>query len=895
MFQNLLSRSSSQPFTRAVFTTILLGLLTVAGFGQTPRVYLKFDGDLTDSSTHSPAIITSVTAAGTGYPSYTTDRFGVAGKALNLPGAGSLKLNAAALAGNSNQALGLRNAGGTNTSFTLAAWVKFTSVSLQWYNTIFGNLGTGTGTLHTGTGINVAVAHFGFDSNDVNATITQIVAGKWYHMAFVYNAADTTQRIYINGVPEVVRTGVTDTIKIADLLLGNWNTTTDASNDMKGALDDVVVYNVALSAGKIQALYNNVNPVALPATYSGPKLPGTAGGIDFWGIREIKAYPGILYTNLVNVDQIINTYAVTPGGTVANYTAPVVNFADPQSIGNLGAFANEANFGIDTGSDDDNFLLIAKGAVRIAVEDDYTFGFIGDEGSRLRVLNQTFISSSSANNSATNPVAPAHNGDGIYWENNTLNSGTLGVVHLVPGDYNLEFVYWENTGTSACDVFAARGAKTVIDSTFQLVGNTAAGGLPLVRDPDSLPQVTSFTANGGSSLFVLAGAPATFTLAWQTNAVPTSVSIDQGIGAVGQSGSMVLASPTVTTTYTITATAGADTTTKTLTVYVDAVPNITTFTASKTKVLANTAVTLSWTVDGASTLTLNPGGIDVTGQTSKVVNPATTTTYTLVATNVSGSSQQSVTITVGVAPVISSFVVTDPSPLYGAETSLSWNVPAATNISINQGIGAVPVPSGSVSIVPLQTTTYTLTAVNDYGTTTANASITVATPIGVNITGFTARRVFATAATPLPFANQSYLESALSLLGTGPNTGQNELNEATQAGFQTLNFADGVDGDFTSANNPYPGSGSTNYAVQITGTLVVNTPGQYTFVVNSSYGCRLRIDGQDVIVDDSSHSPGDSTGSINLSKPTVSVEVIAYGVSGSSEVELAWIRPNLSW
>ena len=255
VFQNLLSRSPSQPFTRAAFTTILLALLTVAGFGQLPRVYLKFDGNLTDSSTQSPAIITSVTATGFS-PAYTTDRFGVASKALNMPGAGALQLIASSAVGNSNQALGLRTAGGTNTSFTLAAWVKFNSVSLQWYNTIFGNLGSGAGTLHAGTGINVAVAHFGFDSNDVNAAITPLVAAKWYHMAFVYNAADTTQRIYINGVPEVVRTGVTDTIKIADLLLGNWGTATDASNDLRGALDDVVVYNVALSAGKIQALYD---------------------------------------------------------------------------------------------------------------------------------------------------------------------------------------------------------------------------------------------------------------------------------------------------------------------------------------------------------------------------------------------------------------------------------------------------------------------------------------------------------------------------------------------------------------------------------------------------------------------------------------------------------------
>ena len=73
---------------------------------------------------------------------------------------------------------------------------------------------------------------------------------------------------------------------------------------------------------------------------------------------------------------------------------------------------------------------------------------------------------------------------------------------------------------------------------------------------------------------------------------------------------------------------------------------------------------------------------------------------------------------------------------------------------------------------------------------------------------------------------------------------------------------------------------------------MVNTPGKYTFFVNSSYGGRLRVDGQDLIVDDGSHSPGDSTGSITLAKPTASIELITYGFSGGCEVEFGWIRPN---
>ena len=877
----------------SLFAAFIFCWLGNLSFGQVPKLYLKFDNNLTDSAVGGP--ITTVMPSSGWTPAYGPDRFGVANKAIILPGLQNLQLIAASLPGNSNQALGLRNAGGTSTSFTLSAWIKLDPAS-SWYNTVFGNLGNATGTLAAGFYINTGQAVFAFDGGSnfpSGGTINSAVTGTWYHVAFVYDSATSTQRFYLNGVPELVRT-VTNNIAPNDLYLGTFGTA--SNNDFQGSLDDVAVYSSALTHAKVLALYNGTAPDSLPASYTAPKLPGVLGTTGVWGIREIKAYPSFTYGTLVKADRIINTYATTPGGTVAEYSSSVINFADPNAPGTLGWFSSEANFGTNTPGPDANFLLVAKATVRIAVEDDYTFGFAGDDGSRLRVIGQTFLSSSAVNGAGTNPVLPAHSGDALYWANNTTNSGTVGVVHLVPGDYPLELTYWQGSTTnSSVEVFAARGVKTALDSTFQLVGNTALGGLPLVNDPDTVPV---FTAGGGSALFVNGGVPASFTLAWSVVNPTTTLSIDNGIGAVAQSGSTNLASPGATTTYTITATtptiAGPVVATKSVTVYIDSPPTVT-MTASPPTVVSGGSSTLNWVVGNATSLVLNPGNINVTGQTSRVVNPAVTTTYTLTATNAYGSTPQSLTITVGVPPPINSFTVADANPLYGAETSLLWNVTNADTLSINQNVGPVTGATGSVSIAPLATTTYTLSAVNAYGTSTATATVNQPTPIGVTAAGFTARRVFAQSNTPFPFAGQGYLQSALSLIGTGPNTGQNELNETTQTGFTTVNFTDGVDGDFTTGNSNFPGAGSTNYAVQITGTLVVNTPGKYTFVVNSSYGCRLRVDGQEIIFDDGSHNPGDSTGSINLSKPTVSIELISYGISGSSEVELAWIRPNLAW
>ena len=123
------------PFPRFLLVAFACLAGVVPALAQTPRVYLKIDNTnpgvnppLKDYS--SAGIITSVTAAGFA-PTYTTDRNGAANQALVVPGDASLQLIASSLPGNSNLALGLRNAGGTNTSFTLTGRAYFKSVSGQ--------------------------------------------------------------------------------------------------------------------------------------------------------------------------------------------------------------------------------------------------------------------------------------------------------------------------------------------------------------------------------------------------------------------------------------------------------------------------------------------------------------------------------------------------------------------------------------------------------------------------------------------------------------------------------------------------------------------------------------------------------------------------------------------
>lgn len=75
------------------------------------------------------------------------------------------------------------------------------------------------------------------------------------------------------------------------------------------------------------------------------------------------------------------------------------------------------------------------------------------------------------------------------------------------------------------------------------------------------------------------------------------------------------------------------------------VPTIGTFTASPTHVASGGSVTLSWSVSGADYVIVSPGPGAVRGA-SVTVNPTTTTTYTLYATNQYGRTTSSVTVNV---------------------------------------------------------------------------------------------------------------------------------------------------------------------------------------------------------------------------------------------------------
>ncbi|MCK9355983.1 MAG: hypothetical protein M0R22_02380 [Dehalococcoidia bacterium] len=150
--------------------------------------------------------------------------------------------------------------------------------------------------------------------------------------------------------------------------------------------------------------------------------------------------------------------------------------------------------------------------------------------------------------------------------------------------------------------------------------------LPAITAP---AKVNSFVAAPAA---IPAGASST--LAWNVSNAAT-VTINQGVGPVDISGSVVV-TPTVTTTYTLTAVGGGATATAQVKVTVGVTElDIVSFEADPETVLSGDETTLSWEVTGATQVKILPtvGIVDDEGSVDVTLTGDKTHVFTLTATN----------------------------------------------------------------------------------------------------------------------------------------------------------------------------------------------------------------------------------------------------------------------
>ena len=90
---------------------------------------------------------------------------------------------------------------------------------------------------------------------DVATPAGVFTVGQWYHVAAVVNRTAGTANIYVNGVLQTVSGSVdTDFNNTGGIYIGEQ--IGNAVTDFNGTIDDVRIYNRALSAQEIWQLYN---------------------------------------------------------------------------------------------------------------------------------------------------------------------------------------------------------------------------------------------------------------------------------------------------------------------------------------------------------------------------------------------------------------------------------------------------------------------------------------------------------------------------------------------------------------------------------------------------------------------------------------------------------------
>jgi len=307
------------------------------------------------------------------------------------------------------------------------------------------------------------------------------------------------------------------------------------------------------------------------------------------------------------------------------------------------------------------------------------------------------------------------------------------------------------TGTSTTVTPASAGSVTYTLTATNSSGSSTSSVVVVVTSALQ-PPVVSLSAL--SSTITLQG---TVQLSW-TEFGATSLSIDQGVGAVSLTSNSINAIPTTAglITYTITATNAAGSSTSKVTVNVIAAQSAPTATvpyprisAAGTGYTVGSPITLKWSAPGATSLGIDQGVGPVTGTSTAVTaTTAGLNTYTLTATNGAGSASAFVTVyvapsaPVATAPVIISFMAADTAIGQGSSVTLTWSVTGASLLGIDHGVGAVTGQSVDVTPTDLGSNTYTLTATNAAGNTTAQATVvtssTASTPQPTQIADCTA-------------------------------------------------------------------------------------------------------------------------------------------------------------
>jgi len=215
-------------------------------------------------------------------------------------------------------------------------------------------------------------------------------------------------------------------------------------------------------------------PDSDPGAWTSVGFDDTGWAVGDTGIGYADLEPGFAVRNYKSTAAISNLNAAlqviaNPAmqSSVHEANPAVINYFETGGHGNF--TSDEATFPGVTG-DESWYVLSASGVIDIPSAGLWSFGVNSDDGFQLTIPGTTTTAASNSN-------APIGS-DTISFTGLRGSQNTIGVFNFpAAGSYDLHMVSFENTGGSSSELFAAQGSYTAYNTTFDLVGDVANGGL----------------------------------------------------------------------------------------------------------------------------------------------------------------------------------------------------------------------------------------------------------------------------------------------------------------------------------------------------------------------------------------------------------------------------------
>jgi hypothetical protein len=153
-------------------------------------------------------------------------------------------------------------------------------------------------------------------------------------------------------------------------------------------------------------------------------------------------------------------------------------------------------------------------------------------------------------------------------------------------------------------------------------------------------------------------------------------------------------------------------------------PTVLSFGADPAQICIGQGVNLSWQVDDAENISIEPdlNVVDAVGQ--KNIFPKNNTTYKLTASNANGNITAELNVVAIDCIAIEKFMAEPQEVCKGSNATLQWIVVGASNVTIDHDIGEVP-STGFIEVTGNETTTYNITAINGTRVSSANSTLIV--------------------------------------------------------------------------------------------------------------------------------------------------------------------------